>query len=130
QMIEAQEEERKRISRDLHDQVVQTLVGIQVYLGALSQDAAISPTRLKRRIARTQRLVEQSVDMVHRFARELRPALLDDLGLIAGLHSLMKDFSKRTGVRVGFTTFAEVEQMNSARRTVIYRVVQSALTNI
>ena len=55
---------------------------------------------------------------------------LDDLGLIVTLHSFMKEFLKRTGIRVDFTTFAEVEQLNSGQRTVIYRVVQSALANV
>jgi signal transduction histidine kinase len=67
--------------------------------------------------------VEASVEIVHRFARELRPTALDDLGLIATLHSFMKEFMKRSGVRVEFTAFAGVERLSSARRTVVYRVV-------
>jgi PAS domain S-box-containing protein len=129
-MLEAQEEERKRISRELHDEITQTLVGINVHLETLARESVVHPRGLRKRIARTQRLVEKSVRIVHQFARELRPPALDDLGLIATLHSLLKDFSKRTGIRVQFTTFAEVEQMDSARRTVLYRVVHSALANI
>ena len=130
QILQAQEEERKRISRELHDGISQTLVGINVHLEALSQEITINPRQLKRQIAQTQRLVEKSVDIVHEFARELRPTALDDLGLIVTLHSFMKEFMKRTGVHVKFTTFAGVEQLNSARRTVVYRVVQEALTNV
>jgi PAS domain S-box-containing protein len=130
QILQAQEDERKRISRELHDVITQTLVGISVHLETLSQKATVYPGRLKQKIARTQRLVEKSVNIVHQFARELRPTGLDDLGLISTLHSFMKDFMKRTGIRVGFTTFAGVEQLNSARRTVLYRVVQAALTNV
>jgi PAS domain S-box-containing protein len=130
QILQAQEEERKRISRELHDEITQTLVGINVHLETLAREAEVNPKGLKTKIVRTQRLVEKSVDIVHQFARELRPAALDDLGLIATLHSFMKDFMKRTGIRVHFTTFAGVEQLNSARRTVLYRVVQSALTNV
>ncbi|MBN2505334.1 MAG: PAS domain-containing protein [Verrucomicrobia bacterium] len=130
QMLQAQEEERKRISRELHDEIAQTLVGINVHLENLARRPTVNRQGLKRGIARTQRLVEKSVDIVHRFARELRPTLLDDLGLIASLHSFMKDFTKRTGIRVHFTTFAGVEQLNSAKRTVLYRVVQSALANV
>jgi signal transduction histidine kinase len=70
------------------------------------------------------------VAIVHQFARELRPTALDDLGLITALHSLLKEFMQRTGVRVHITAFAGVEQLNSARRTVIYRVAQSALANV
>jgi PAS domain S-box-containing protein len=130
QILQAQEEERKRISRELHDEVTQTLVGINVHLETLAQEAQIDPRGLRQKIARTQRQVEKSVSIVHQFARELRPTALDDLGLIATLHSFMKDFMKRTGIRVHFTTFAGVEQLNSARRTVLYRVVQSALANV
>jgi signal transduction histidine kinase len=130
QILRAQEEERKRISRELHDEITQTLVGINVHLETLTKEAKINPNGLEKKIARTQRLVEKSVNIVHRFARELRPALLDALGLIATVHSFMRDFTKRTGIRVQFTTFAGVEQLSSARRTVLYRVVQSALTNV
>jgi len=74
--------------------------------------------------------VEKSVSIVLRFARELRPAVLDDLGLIPALHSFMKSFSARTGIRTRLTAFAGVEQLESARRTVLYRVAQEALTNV
>lgn len=130
QILLAQEEERKRISRELHDGISQTLVGINVHLEALSQEVTINPRQLKRKIAQTQRLVEKSVDIVHEFARELRPTALDDLGLIVTLHSYMKDFMKRTGIHVKFTTFAGVEQFDGSRKTVVYRVVQEALTNV
>jgi PAS domain S-box-containing protein len=130
QILQAQEEERKRISRELHDEITQTLVGINVHLETLAREAKVNPRGLRQAIARTQRLVGKSVNIVHQFARELRPTALDDLGLIATLHSFMKDFMKRTGIRVHFTTFAGVEQLNSARRTMLYRVVLSALTNV
>ena len=97
QILQAQEEERKRISRELHDDIAQTLVGINVHLASLARRPRPTPRGLSRSIARTQRLVEKSVDIVHRFARELRPAVLDDLGLIPALHSFMKDFTKRDG---------------------------------
>jgi signal transduction histidine kinase len=74
--------------------------------------------------------VEKSVNIVHQFARELRPALLDDLGLIPALHSYMKNFIARTGVRAHLTAFAEVEQMEAAERTVFYRVAQESMTNV
>jgi two-component system sensor histidine kinase DegS len=67
---------------------------------------------------------------VHRFARELRPAVLDDLGLIPALHSFMKNFTERTGVHTALTAFAGVEQLNMTRRTVLFRVAQEALTNV
>jgi signal transduction histidine kinase len=130
QILLAQEEERREISRELHDVIAQTLTGINVRLAALSKEAATNTKGLDRNIARTQRLVEKSVDIVHRFARELRPAVLDDLGLIPALHSFMKNFTTRTGVRTHLTAFAGVEELETARRTVLFRVAQEALTNV
>lgn len=129
-LLLTQEEERKRISRELHDEIVQTLVGINVHLASLTLKAPINLKYLRKKITRTQQLVEKSVDIVHRFARELRPTVLDDLGLIPALESFIKDFTKRTRIRIHFTAFAGVEQLNSAQRTVLYRVAQSALANV
>src|ERR1043165_2829822 len=130
QVLRAQEEERKRISRELHDIIAQTLTSINVRLAALNKDAHSNPKSLERNIARTQELVQQSVDIVHRFARELRPTVLDDLGLIPALHTFMKSFREQTGIRVALSAFAGVEQMHGDKRTVLYRVAQAALTNI
>ncbi len=130
QLLLAQEEERKRISRELHDEIVQTLVGINVHLASLTLKAPVDLRDLKRKIGRTQRLVEKSVIIVHRFARELRPTVLDDLGLIPALQSFIKDFARRTKIHAQFTAFAGVEQLPGAQRTVLYRVAQSALANV
>jgi len=126
----AQEEERREISRELHDVIAQTLTGINVRLATLAKEAATNTKSLDRNIASTQRLVEKSVNIVHQFARELRPAVLDDLGLIPALHSFVKIFSKRTRILVHLKAFAQVEKLDIAKRTVLYRVAQEALTNV
>ena len=121
----------KEISRDLHDEVAQTLAGINVQLAALKEASSIGSAELRKRIARTQRLVGRSVRIVHRYARELRPAMLDDLGLIPALRAYIRDLPESYGLSVRFNTPPpEVETLNNKRRTVIYRVVQEALTNI
>ena len=130
QLLSAQEEERKMISRELHDQIAQTLTGINVRLASLKTEDTLNNKGLQEKISSTQRLVEKSVDIVHRFARELRPAVLDDLGLVPALHSFMKSFATRTGVRPSLTAFAAVEQLDTPKRTVLYRVAQEALTNV
>jgi signal transduction histidine kinase len=130
QILSSQEEERKRISRELHDVIAQTLTGINIRLATLKKQAALNTRGLDRNIARTQRLVEKSVDIVHQFARELRPAVLDDLGLIPALLSFMKNFTAKTGVRTHLAAFAEVEQLDMALRTVLFRVAQEALANV
>jgi PAS domain S-box-containing protein len=130
QVLHAQEEERKRVSRELHDVIGQTLTGINIRLAAMKKEAGFSGRSFGPNIARTQRMVEKSVSLVQQFARELRPAVLDDLGLIPALHSYMKAFAARTGVRAHLTAFAGVKQLDTARRTMLYRVAQEALTNV
>ena len=130
QLLLTQEEERKRISRELHDEIVQTLVGINVHLASITVRNPVDVKGLRTKLARTRRLVEKSVENVHRFARELRPNVLDDLGLIPALQSFIREFTKRTKIRVQFTAVTEVEQLNSTQRTVLYRVAQSTLTNV
>ena len=128
QVLQAQEDERKRISRELHDVIAQTLTGINVRLATLKQGAGRKD--FDRDIELTQKLLEKSVTIVHEFARELRPAALDDLGLIPALHSFMKNFTAQTGVHTHLTAFAGLEQLDTARRTILYRVAQEALTNV
>jgi signal transduction histidine kinase len=130
QVLSAQEAERKEISRELHDEIVQTLTGINVQLATLKIASGVSKKSFSQHISYTQRLVEKSVNIVHQFARDLRPTLLDDLGLIPALHAYMKGFTKRTGLQVGFSTFAGVEKLSNDKRTVLYRVSQAALVNI
>jgi PAS domain S-box-containing protein len=130
QILLAQEAERKRISRELHDTVLQTLVGISVHLASLTPKQSDKATSLRQKIAQTQRLVEKSLAMVHRFAVELRPTVLDDLGLIPALHAFLKDFMKRTGVRARLTAFAAVNQLPNDQSAVLYRVALEALNNV
>jgi PAS domain S-box-containing protein len=130
EILHAQEEERKRISRELHDEIAQALVGINVHLEGLTREAAGKPGGLHSKIVRTQRVVRETMDIVHLFARELRPTVLDDLGLIPALHAFMNEFTERTGVRASLTVFAAIEQLDMEKRTVLYRVAHEALNNV
>ena len=130
QILSVQEEERKKISRELHDVVAQVLLGINVRLATLRMEAGINTKGLDRNISQTQKLITKSANIVHQFARELRPAVLDDLGLIPALQSFMKLFTARTGVRTHLAVFQGVEKIHAAKRTVLYRVAQEALTNV
>ncbi len=129
-ILVVQEEERKRISSEIRDVVDHVLTGINVRLAALKIEASANPKGLGRKIATTQRLIEKSVEIVHRFARELRPAVLDDLGLIPALHSYLKSFIKETGIRGSLTVFLDLERLSNVKRTMLYRIVQEALTNV
>lgn len=126
----AQEEERKDISRELHDEITQTLAGINVHLATLKESSALNGSGLNIKIAATQRLVEKSIKIVHQFARDLRPTALDDLGLIPALQSYVGEFVKRAGVLVELTVSPDVEQLPEDKRTVLYRVTHAALTNV
>ncbi len=130
ELLCAQEDERKVISRELHDDIAQTLMGINVHLAKLKMEAAVNSKGLTKKIANTQRIVKKSVEIVHRFARKLRPTMLDDLGLIPALHTYMNDFTKHTGILIRFTAFPGIEQLTTIKRTVVYRVIQAALTNV
>jgi len=129
-LLSAQEKERQKISRELHDVISQTLTGINVRLATLKIQSRTNTKDLQNKITATQRLVEKSVDIVHRFARDLRPTVLDDLGLIPALQSYLKDFMEQTGIHVSLTIFAGVEKLSSDVRTVLYRIAQEALTNV
>jgi len=130
QILSVQEEERKKISRELHDVVAQALLGINVRLATLRREMSIHSKDLDGNILRTQKMIMKSANMVHQFARELRPAVLDDLGLIPALQAFMKQFTTRTGLRIHLHVFEGVEKINSAKRTVLYRVAQEALSNV
>lgn len=129
-LLTAQEEERKRISRELHDVVAQALAAINVRLAALTLQNAANSSDIHEKIEFTQHLVEQSVDIVHRFARDLRPTVLDDLGLIPALEAYLKDFAGGYGIGTSFSGHAGVEKLSNEERTVLYRVAQEALVNV
>lgn len=130
QILTAQEEERKKISSQLHDVITQALAGINLRLAALKAETGSNSTNLVRNISLTQEMVTKSAAIVHQFALELRPAVLDDLGLIPALRSFMTDFTERTGVRTHLTVFKGVEEISALKRTVLYRVAEEALTNV
>lgn len=130
QILSVQEAERRKISRELHDVIAQTLTSINLRLAALKAESTTTAKEMQDKITVTQHLVEKSVEIVHRFARELRPTALDDLGLIPALQSFLKSFSKETGIHVKLTAQAEIEKVEGDHRTVLYRVAQEALTNV
>lgn len=130
QLLTAQEEERRRISRELHDVIAQTLNGINVRLASLKSASETSRDTLNQQIEITQTLVEKSVDIVHRFARELRPSVLDDLGLIPALEAYLTSYMAETGIRTSLTAYRGIENSEITTHTVLYRIAQEALTNV
>ncbi len=129
QLLMVEEKQRKEISRDLHDKICQLLVGINVHLSIFAKTAVREPKEIGATIEPLRRLVAQGVKTVHRFARDLRPSALDDLGLIPALRTFIAEFPKRKGRRIQFAAFPGVELLDSDKRTVLYRVTQEALSN-
>jgi PAS domain S-box-containing protein len=130
EMLKMQEAERKKISRELHDEVSQILLGINVQLEMFAKAVQTDPQAIKKAIKPMRWIVGKAVRIVHQFARELRPAMLDDLGLIPTLRSYISDLPKRKGRTFQFTGYIGVESMDNDRRTVLYRIAQEAITNV
>jgi signal transduction histidine kinase len=125
-ILSAQEEERKRISRELHDVIAQTLTGINLSLSELRTQGGYKSATLDR----AQTMISRAIDSVHGFARELRPAVLDDIGLIPALRTFLSDFATLTGIHTKLTGPAIADPSEPAVRTVLFRVAQEALQNV
>jgi signal transduction histidine kinase len=130
QILHVQEEERKRISRELHDEVGQALTAVNVSLAVLKNAMDGKEGEMRKKITDAQNLLEQTMETVHSFSRELRPAMLDDLGLVPALRSFVKSFAERTGTQISFNATPDVEKLEIEQKTVLYRVAQESLTNI
>ncbi len=130
QFLNAQEEERRRISLDLHDKVAQTLVAINLHLASLARDATASNSQMSGKILETQELVEQSVENVHRFARDLRPTVLDDLGLIPALQACVEDFTNETNIPAHLTAPGDLRPLGNDPAVAFFRIAQAALSNV
>jgi signal transduction histidine kinase len=128
QILFAQEEERKRISRELHDEVGQSLTGISLTLMMLRRNASNRATAA--RIADVQAQLQQTMETIHNFTRELRPAMLDHLGLIPALRSYVRNFCRRTGLQVQLRAAPAVEELGMEEKIVLFRVTQEGLTNV
>lgn len=129
QLLTVQEEERKHISRELHDEIGQSLTAVNVSIAMLRSHAP-GDEAFGRKVATAQRLLEQSMDLVHQFARELRPSLLDHLGPVAALQNYVKSFTERTGIKIELEGEVKVEQLSDEQGTVLYRIAQESLANV
>lgn len=129
-VLHAQEEERRRVSRDLHDVVAQSVVELSVQLALLRRSVAGTSAAARKRIEEPERLLAVLLENVHAFCRDLRPPLLDDLGLNSALAAFAREFAGRTGIDVRFTPAAAADRLDGTARTVLYRVAQEALANV
>jgi two-component system sensor histidine kinase UhpB len=125
--IRAQERERRRIAQDLHDEVNQALTAVSLRLQASIEQA---PPELRRELTETKRLSGQAMEELLALARQLRPSVLDDHGLLPALHSQVRDFGDQTGMRTTFNARGTVPRLTPEQQLVIYRVTQESLSNV
>jgi two-component system, NarL family, sensor histidine kinase UhpB len=125
--LAAQESERQRIARELHDEIGQTLT---VALLMLKRAVDRAPVEIKSELADTQEAVRASLDEVRSIVRRLRPDALEDLGLTSALNALCSEFSQATGLTVVKHIASQADRLPADAELVCYRVAQESLTNI
>ena len=130
QLVRAQEEERRSLSRELHDQVGQMLTALRVEMGNLERLRDAPEDVFRERLRDVKHLAEDSLRAVRDMAMGLRPSMLDDLGLGPALEWQAREYSRRHGMPVEVVLEGEIDALPDGHRTCIYRVVQEALTNI
>jgi two-component system, NarL family, sensor histidine kinase UhpB len=121
--LRAQEAERLRIARGLHDEVGQVLTGVLLQLDSLA-------TPNKTEIEETKQAVRKALEDVRRTARELRPEMLEDLGLVSALTELSRKFAEQSGIHVDRRFASELPTLSDEAEIAVYRVAQESLTNV
>ncbi len=129
QLVAAQEEERRKLSRELHDHVGQTLTALRMELGRIDRLRVGANPRLASTVGECRQLVDDMVHTVRDLALGLRPSMLDDFGLQPALEWQARDFTRRSNVPVDLAMTGALDSLSDQHRTCIYRVVQESLTN-
>jgi signal transduction histidine kinase len=127
-LLKAQEEERKRISRELHDETGQALMVIRLYLGML--DGTVKTRNGKAKIGELLAVVDRTIEGIRRIIGRLSPLVLQELGLISAIRKEAKDLAKNAGVRSRVAIGDDVGRLDPVIETAIYRVVQESLHNV
>lgn len=128
QVTRAQEEERKRIARELHDEILQRLIAISRQLEKVTSSDALWEESVQS-VRGFKKQIELAVQEMRRFSRDLRPSILDDLGLLAALDLLGDDLEKR-GIVAGFKVIGESRRLMPEVEVMLFRIAQEAATNI
>jgi len=126
----AQEEERWRISRELHDDLTQRLAGLAMELGSLVAERPASAALLKKGLQALQKRVVRAAETARHVAHQLHPSELDDLGLVAALRSYCEDFAGREGIAVKFASRKVPKELKREIASCLYKVTQESLSNI
>jgi len=128
-LVSAQEEERRAISRELHDEVGQSLSALLMEAGNAAASVPQDSAEVRRHVESIKKLAEASVNVIRNMTLLLRPSMLDDFGLVPALEWQAREVSKRTGLRVHVAAEETAGELPDELRTCVYRVVQEALHN-
>ncbi|WP_085893656.1 cache domain-containing protein [Roseovarius litorisediminis] len=129
-VFDAQEEERGRVARELHDGISQILVGVRYALDTARRRLDVGDKRASETLDRGITHLSGAIQEVRRISRDLRPGALDDLGLGPALKALAEDFGNRTGIKTDFSTVVFRNRLDDEAKIALYRVAQEALTNV
>ncbi len=129
-VIKAQEEERKRIARELHDETSQSLTGLVIGIRMVQEIVPDYMPDVQERLENINDLAHATLNEVHTMAVRLRPSVLDDLGLAPALRSYAREYSENTGIPVEMQLLGMSHRLTPELETVLYRVIQEALTNV
>ena len=129
QVVSAQEEERQRLSRELHDEAGQALTALKISLELIQSDLPVEAGSLRRRLGEAVALTETTMDQIRLLAHDLRPPALDTVGLTYTLEGLCRDFAERTQLSVDYIG-AELPLLPEAVNICLYRFLQEAFTNV
>jgi signal transduction histidine kinase len=129
-IVSAQERERQRIARELHDGTGQVLTGLGLGLMAAAESVTSDPERAARQLVELKDLNAQALQELRDLIGNLRPSVLDDMGLVPALKSQVKEFEGRTGIAAGFRVTGQRRRLPAQAETVIFRIAQEALTNV
>ncbi len=129
-IIEAQEGERRRVSRELHDSVNQILASVKFRIESLEEHLPGRNNRVKREARKTKQLLNKVMTEIRRISRNLRPAELDDLGLASAVRSLAEEFSERTQIATPVEEGWPKKNLTPEMKLTLYRIIQESLTNV
>lgn len=129
-LVEIQEAERRNLARELHDEIGQTLTGLKLLLESIDRPAAASSPESSAPLEQARGLVNDLMAQVRALSLQLRPGMLDDLGLLPALIYLFQRYEQQTGIRVLFGHYGLEQRFDAALETAAYRIMQEALTNV
>jgi PAS domain S-box-containing protein len=129
-LLQAQETERRRIARELHDDLSQRLALLSVELDVLSQKPTVSSTQIGERVRELLAQVKQLSSTVHDLSHELHPSKLEQLGLVTAVHGLCKELSQSHGLPIEFNSHQVQDAIPEETALCLYRIVQEALSNV